>query len=436
MIWYFTFYSVPLIIGAVALIIATFVILRRSRMLTHIYMAIVNVLIAIYAGSYGMELVQRSLEGMYFWKKMAYVGGVGSPVFLLLLVFAYGGSKKWLNKANHLILMAIPIMSIGLAWTNPWHGLIWNNPRMAQTGTLYVFDYDPGFWYWIAIIYACIMASLSVAYLLFSFPRQRGVFRKQVALFLVGISFPMLTFGFFLVFIATGWSLPRIEWHAYALIITGLVMTVSLLNYHIFQIMPVALDDLFKNIEDAIVVLDDQNRVIDTNPVATRIFNWDGMNVVGKSLLDLLSSSTLEALQPYLNDASHAHGEIVLGDYRLKVKTTPFSYRLEECQGCLIVMRNITHLNYSNKSIPPSSTVYDEFEANAIDKALHNKSNRLTMRQREILEKIIEGYTYKEIGELLFISERTVKYHMGQILQKLDLKNKHDLLLHFRKRQS
>ncbi len=39
----------------------------------------------------------------------------------------------------------------------------------------------------------------------------------------------------------------------------------------------------------------------------------------------------------------------------------------------------------------------------------------LTERQQEILGMVAEGLTYKEIAAALFLSEKTIKYHMGRI---------------------
>lgn len=49
----------------------------------------------------------------------------------------------------------------------------------------------------------------------------------------------------------------------------------------------------------------------------------------------------------------------------------------------------------------------------------------LTDRQVEILDLVARGLTYKEIGQKLYLSERTVRYHMGQILESLQLDNRH-----------
>jgi DNA-binding NarL/FixJ family response regulator/signal transduction histidine kinase len=48
----------------------------------------------------------------------------------------------------------------------------------------------------------------------------------------------------------------------------------------------------------------------------------------------------------------------------------------------------------------------------------------LTPRQIEVLQAVADGLTYKEVGTRLHISERTVKYHMGQVLKRMQLKSR------------
>lgn len=47
----------------------------------------------------------------------------------------------------------------------------------------------------------------------------------------------------------------------------------------------------------------------------------------------------------------------------------------------------------------------------------------LTQRERVIVKLIAEGYTNKEIADLLCISVKTVETHRGHIMEKLDLHN-------------
>jgi DNA-binding NarL/FixJ family response regulator len=52
----------------------------------------------------------------------------------------------------------------------------------------------------------------------------------------------------------------------------------------------------------------------------------------------------------------------------------------------------------------------------------------LTARQREILTLLAQGMTYEEIGNTLCLSERTIRYHMGEIIQRLHLENRSQVI--------
>jgi DNA-binding NarL/FixJ family response regulator len=51
----------------------------------------------------------------------------------------------------------------------------------------------------------------------------------------------------------------------------------------------------------------------------------------------------------------------------------------------------------------------------------------LSAREREVLQYIARGYTYRETGEALFISVKTVETHVGSVLRKLQLTNRNEL---------
>ncbi|HVF52479.1 MAG TPA: response regulator transcription factor [Actinomycetota bacterium] len=52
----------------------------------------------------------------------------------------------------------------------------------------------------------------------------------------------------------------------------------------------------------------------------------------------------------------------------------------------------------------------------------------LTPRENEVLRLVAKGYAYKEIGEQLFISTKTVQNHVQNILTKLQLKKRYELM--------
>lgn len=55
--------------------------------------------------------------------------------------------------------------------------------------------------------------------------------------------------------------------------------------------------------------------------------------------------------------------------------------------------------------------------------------NELTRREREIAQLVGEGKSNKEIAEILFITEGTVKNHITKILDKLELRDRTQLAL-------
>ena len=75
----------------------------------------------------------------------------------------------------------------------------------------------------------------------------------------------------------------------------------------------------------------------------------------------------------------------------------------------------------------------DAFAEELADRGLKDFKTRgegdaLTAREREILKLIAEGRSNKEIGDLLFISARTVERHRANIMDKLKLKNTAELV--------
>ncbi len=58
----------------------------------------------------------------------------------------------------------------------------------------------------------------------------------------------------------------------------------------------------------------------------------------------------------------------------------------------------------------------------------HQPAEALSIREREVLQHVARGHTYAEIGEELFISPKTVENHVRNILNKLRLNRKHELI--------
>lgn len=56
----------------------------------------------------------------------------------------------------------------------------------------------------------------------------------------------------------------------------------------------------------------------------------------------------------------------------------------------------------------------------------HPAENTLTLRELDVLRAIADGLSNQEIGERLFISENTVKFHVHSLLSKLNLPDRRE----------
>lgn len=76
-----------------------------------------------------------------------------------------------------------------------------------------------------------------------------------------------------------------------------------------------------------------------------------------------------------------------------------------------------------------SDQVIDGYLVSQQDTREESAWDSVTPREREVLKLLAEGYTNKEIGDLLHISIKTVEKHRSNIINKLDLHNVAQLTL-------
>jgi DNA-binding NarL/FixJ family response regulator len=72
-----------------------------------------------------------------------------------------------------------------------------------------------------------------------------------------------------------------------------------------------------------------------------------------------------------------------------------------------------------------ASLVLGEFRRLAKDAS---GTQPLSEREREVLQLVARGHSYREIGAELFIAEKTVENHVRNILGKLHLNRRHELI--------
>ena len=93
-------------------------------------------------------------------------------------------------------------------------------------------------------------------------------------------------------------------------------------------------------------------------------------------------------------------------------------YVLKEVRGCDLVE--------GIRTVAAGGSLMDQVATERVVAELHRRDRQdelrhLTGREREILELIAEGLTNRQIGERLFLAEKTVKNYVSNLLAKLGM---------------
>ena len=75
-----------------------------------------------------------------------------------------------------------------------------------------------------------------------------------------------------------------------------------------------------------------------------------------------------------------------------------------------------------------ASTLVEEYQAKVGTEREKDPYQQLTDREREVLKLIAEGHTAREIADMLVVSPKTVEWYKTNLMNKLNIHNKTDLI--------
>ena len=95
--------------------------------------------------------------------------------------------------------------------------------------------------------------------------------------------------------------------------------------------------------------------------------------------------------------------------------------------GCILKNNSGTELLSAIERVQQGKTYFDHIHE-FVDMEKKLVQFELSAREIEIIERIAEGLSSKEIGDLLCISEHTVKTHRKNIFRKTQVKSVDELI--------
>lgn len=86
------------------------------------------------------------------------------------------------------------------------------------------------------------------------------------------------------------------------------------------------------------------------------------------------------------------------------------------------------HRGESYLSPSAATALVEEFQVKTGAEGEKDSYQQLTNREREVLKLLAEGYTAREIADMLVVSPKTVEWYKTRLMGKLNIHNKTDLI--------
>ena len=249
-----------------------------------------------------LELLAADLSTKLLWADLQYVSICFLPVACLAMALDYTGNGAWLTRRNLCALGLIPLVSLGLMWTNVHHHLM-RASVWLDTGTAHpVIGRTFGPWFWVHGVYSYLLLFASVAFLIHALLSRPPLYRKQPALLLAGLAVPVLWNLFYLL---TSGLLPTFDYTPAVFAVGELIIALGLFRFQVFNLVLVARDTLLESMSDGLLVLDSANRVADLNEAARALIGRPADYILSRPIAE--SWPAWEQLaEPYRTGADQA----------------------------------------------------------------------------------------------------------------------------------
>jgi signal transduction histidine kinase len=297
--------------------------------------------VALWSLASAMHTVVDDREARIVIAKFQYLGV--APVGVLWLMFAGDYSRvAWRLSSDRLFRVAVwivPAITFLLVLTNEQHGLHWAEIETVETPMGARLVYRGGPWYWVHVTYSYLLVLVGTMILVRSLRRFPPPYRRQTAMIIAGAVVPwtgnlLYLTGFMPV---TGLDLTPI-----AFTVSGACFTLAIYRYRLFGLVPVARDMVVDSMDDGVLVLDAQRRIVDLNAAAER-FTGASMVSLGRPIDEVVSwwnESTAEA-RPDVN-GQPAIVKVEPGPRYFEIKVSAVRDSQQRFVGWLVLVHDIS----------------------------------------------------------------------------------------------
>jgi PAS domain S-box-containing protein len=390
MLWQTTPYTFLLFAVAAMSAALAFFAWRRRPAPGAMPLALLMLAVTEWSLGYALRLASADVPTKILWTKVRYVGIVIVPAAWLAFALEYTGrGEKWLTRRNIALLAVEPLVTLLLAWTNEFHGLIWPNIGLERDGSLWVWSVTHGAAFWGHAAYSYLLLLLGAFLLIRSLIRSPHLYRGQALALLIGALAPLV--GNVL---STFDLIPTpLDLTPFAFAAAGLMMSLGLFRFRLLDIVPVARDAVIESMSDGVIALDAQNRIVDLNPAARQSIGLTASEAIGQPVAQVLSIQL---------DLAEHHQEIAWGEGEARryydLRASPLYDRRGHLTGRLMLLHDVTERKQVETELQEAKDAA-EVNARAAEAANRAKSAFLANMSHELRTPLTAIIGYSELIE-------------------------------------
>jgi diguanylate cyclase (GGDEF)-like protein/PAS domain S-box-containing protein len=232
--------------------------------------------VSVWVAAYSIELMGADLQTKQFWAKIQYFGIVILPLawldFSVNFPHHQDRPKKTPNWINGLLLV-IPILTLLMVWTPGLNHLIWLEQRLQKNGSLLVLQNQWGFGFWFLVIFIYSAFAYGSYRLLRKANRKSRSYRGQLLAILVAVLVPWVGNAIYL-FDLNPFS--GLDLSTFGFAISGIALFWAVINQNMMNLVPIARSIVVENMQSAVIVVDEFERIVDINPSAANLLGLQG----------------------------------------------------------------------------------------------------------------------------------------------------------------
>ncbi len=313
---------------------------------------------AIWTFFYGLEIAFQSIESKLFAAQMEMIGIVLVPFGLILFALEFTGRSKWLSQTRVLWLSMPAFLTVVMAFTNHMHFQIWKNISMPTGDVFGPLVLQHGLWFYgIWIPYSYILLASATVMLIQIARQPETLYRKQAIIMLVATLFPVAGNILYLSGVVSNIDLTTL-----AFTFSNIALAIGFARYGLTDILPVAHSQVFKQLGDAVVVIDAKERIVDINPRGKAIFGETSHNLAGKNVRVLLPAWSKNLTNQ--GDGTEFEFSDTQGKAIYQMETSPLHDRQDRINGYIIILHDITALRRATAEANEANRVKTQLLAN------------------------------------------------------------------------